>query len=81
MMADGVYAETVVEPVTSESFVASTEAVTDSYPVDDVVRVVSDPAVGPKLENPDSPQRAKPNCRLIGARRDSREQPSRAILR
>lgn len=53
VMADGVYAETVVDPVTSESFVASTEAVTDSYPVDDVVRVVSDPALGPKPASPD----------------------------
>ena len=53
VMSDGVYAETVVDPVTSESFVASTDAVTASYPVDEVVRIVSDPALGPKPDNPE----------------------------
>jgi hypothetical protein len=53
VMADAVYVETVIDPVTSESFVASTEAVTNSYPVDDVVRIVSDPALGPKPASPD----------------------------
>ncbi len=53
VMADGVYAQTIVDPVTLESFVVSTEADTDSYPVDDVVRIVSDPALGPKPASPD----------------------------
>ena len=57
VMSDGVDAETVVDPVTSESVVVASEAVTDSYPVDDVVRIVSDPALGPK---PDSPELAVP---------------------
>ncbi|MFN8022112.1 MAG: hypothetical protein U0Q03_11345 [Acidimicrobiales bacterium] len=52
LMSDAQYARSEFDPVTSESFVVSTEAVTDSYPVDDVVRIVSDPDLGLRPESP-----------------------------
>lgn len=53
LMSDAQYAASVIDPVTSESLVVSTEAVTDSYPVDDVVRIVSDPDLGPRPDDPE----------------------------
>jgi hypothetical protein len=56
-MSDRAHAGTVVDPVTSKSLVASTDEAGDSYPVDVVVRIVADPALGPK---PDQPGPSRP---------------------
>ena len=53
LMSDAQYAASAIDPVTSESLLVSTDAVTDSYPVDDVVRIVSDPDLGPRPDDPE----------------------------